>query len=55
MAGRSPGRLNNRDCGLFIAFVAMSGRVGFVVSHSKRKERVLNRAQSFKVELRVKR
>ena len=40
------------SCAPFIAFFAMSGRVGIVVSHSKRKERVLNGAQSIEEEPR---
>ena len=42
------------SCAPFIAYFAMSGRVGIVVSHSKLKERVLDGAQSIEGEPRVK-
>lgn len=44
-----------KRCAPFIALFAISERVGIVVPHSKRKERVLNGAQSIEGEPRVKR
>jgi hypothetical protein len=46
---------SRKICAPFLAFFAMSGRVRIEVSHSKRKERVLNGAQSIEEEPRVKR
>jgi hypothetical protein len=46
---------SRKSCSPFIAYFAMSGRMEIVVSHSKRKERVLNGAPFIEREPKVKR